>query len=179
PTLDLFDVRYVEGELLYYTRDESLAVRRRRVITFALMPDLADARVKDAGVRWQRGVTALGLVLCLVRRLSAWLTAEDLRFRVIFVQDAKGLAPLEAERGLCELLLREWRARGTAEVLTAPDVDAVLSEASAATKRARVDVLLLDAARQGAHDAMKADPRVGLHLLDLSGPGPRVRILGS
>jgi hypothetical protein len=179
PSLDLFDVRYVEGELLYYTRDESLAVRRRRVITFALLPGLADARVKDAGVRWQRAVVALGLVLCLVRRLSAWLTAEDLRFRVVFVQDDRGLSPLEAERGLCELLLREWRARGTVEVLTAPDLEAVLSEASAGTKRARVDVLLLDTARQGAHDALEANARLGLHLLDLSGPAPRVRVLKS
>ena len=178
PTLDLFDVRYVEGELLYYTRDESVAVRRRRVITFALLPGLVDARVKDAGVRWQRAVVALGQVLCLVRRLSAWLTAEDLRFRVIFVQDDRGQSPLEAERGLCELLLREWRERGTAEVLTAPDLDAVLSEAAVSTKRARVDVLLVDAARPGAHDAREPDARMGLHLVDLSGPSPHVRVLG-
>jgi hypothetical protein len=182
PTLDLFDVRYVEGELLYYTRDESVAVRRRRVITFAMLPALVDARVKDTGVRWQRAVVALGLVLCLVRRLSAWLTAEDLRFRVVFVQDDKGQSPLEAERGLCELLLREWRERGTAEVLTAPGLDSVLSEAAASTKRSRVDVLLVDAARHGAqgpHDTREADARVGLQLVDLSGPSPHVRILGS
>ncbi|MCY1014942.1 hypothetical protein [Pyxidicoccus sp. MSG2] len=178
PTLDLFDVRYVEGELLYYTRDESVAVRRRRVITFALLPGLVDARVKDAGVRWQRAVVALGQVLCLVRRLSTWLTAEDLRFRVVFVQDDKGQSPLEAERGLCELLLREWRERGTAEVLTAPDLATLLSEASASTKRSRVDVLLVDAARQGSHDTLEADARVGLQVVDLSGPSPHVRVLG-
>ncbi|WP_163997172.1 hypothetical protein [Pyxidicoccus caerfyrddinensis] len=178
PTLDLFDVRYVEGELLYYTRDESVAVRRRRVITFALLPGLVDARVKDAGVRWQRAVVLLGQVLCLVRRLSTWLTAEDLRFRVVFVQDDKGQSPLEAERGLCELLLREWRERGTAEVLTAADLDAVLSEASAATKRSRVDVLLVDAARRASHDTLEPDARVGLQVVDLSGPSPYVRVLG-
>src|SRR5690349_22712781 len=61
--LDLFDMRYVEGELLYYTRDESLVVRRRRRVTFALLPGLTEARVKDAGLRWQRGVLVLGLVL--------------------------------------------------------------------------------------------------------------------
>jgi hypothetical protein len=179
PTLDLFDVRYVEGELLYYTRDESVAVRRRRVVTFALLPELADARVKDAGVRWQRAVMALGLVLCLVRRLSVWLTAEDLRFRVVFLQDDKGQFPLEAERGLCELLLREWLERGTAEVLTAPDLASLLAEATTSTKRARVDVLLVDAARQASHDALEADARIGLHVLDLSAPSPRVRLLGS
>jgi len=179
PTLDLFDVRYVEGELLYYTRDESVAVRRRRVVTFALLPELADARVKDSGVRWQRAVVALGLVLCLVRRLSVWLTAEDLRFRVVFLQDDKGQFPLEAERGLCELLLREWLERGTAEVLTAPDLASLLAEATTSTKRARVDVLLVDAARQASHDALEADARIGLHVLDLSAPSPRVRLVGS
>ena len=171
PGLDLFDVRYVEGELLYYTRDESLAVRRRRVITFALLPGLADARVKDAGVRWQRAVVALGLVLCLVRRLSVWLGDEDLRFRVVFIHPGPGPGPLDAERGLCELLLREWRERGTAEVLTAPGLVDVLVDAEEASKRARVDVLLLDAGRE---DTLEPDARVGLHLLDLSGPSPRV-----
>ncbi|MCP3142630.1 hypothetical protein [Pyxidicoccus xibeiensis] len=178
PDLDLFDVRYVEGELLYYTRDESVAVRRRHVVTFVLLPGLADARVKDAGLRWQRAVVALGLVLCLVRRLSAWLGHEDLRFRVVFPQDATGALPLEAERGLCELLLREWRARGTAEVLTSPDLDTVLAGAATDTKRARVDVLLLDASPPGTHAALEPEARVGLHLLDLSRPGPRVARAG-
>ena len=54
--IDLFDVRYAEGELLYYTRDEALIVRPRRVIAFVLRPGLASARLKDPGVAWQRGV---------------------------------------------------------------------------------------------------------------------------
>jgi hypothetical protein len=159
--LDLFDVRYVEGELLYYTRDESLFVRRRRVVTFALLPGLAEARVKDAGLRWQRGVLVLGLVLSLVRRLSVWLGEEDLRFRVVVVD--KGL---EAERGLCELLLREWLARGTAEVTTADSVETVLAQAGEDAKRARTDVLLL-----GGSDRME---RAGTSVLDVTQPVPRL-----
>ncbi|WP_338867030.1 hypothetical protein [Myxococcus stipitatus] len=176
PTLDLFDVRYVEGELLYYTRDESLAVRRRRIITFVLPPSLADARVKDSGVKWQRAVVALGLVLCLVRRLSLWLGDQDLRLQVAFPWSGAGPHPLEAERGLCELLLREWRARGTVEILTPRDDSEVLARAEADSKRARVDVLRLDAVRQGTVDAGALPARVGLHLLDLSGPSPRLHV---
>ncbi|WP_426751225.1 hypothetical protein [Myxococcus sp. Y35] len=177
PNLDLFDVRYVEGELLYYTRDESISVRRRRVITFVLSPSLADARVKDSGVRWQRWVVALGLLLCLVRRLSLWLGSEELHFRVVFLHARSDGAPLESERGLCELLLREWRARGTAEVLTAAALEDVLETAEAASKRARVDVVLLDASSQATKPFPTASSRVGLHLLDLSGPSPFVRFI--
>ncbi|MFP2962261.1 hypothetical protein ACLEPN_31895, partial [Myxococcus sp. 1LA] len=177
PNLDLFDVRYVEGELLYYTRDESISVRRRRVITFVLPPALVDARVKDAGVRWQRVVVALGLLLCLVRRLSLWLGSEELHFRAVFLHapGTTGSATLDAERGLCELLLREWRARGTAEVLTATSLEEVLDTAAASTKRARVDVVLLDADRQADTPSPPVDARVAFHLLDLSGPVPFVR----
>jgi len=174
PTLDLFDVRYVEGELLYYTRDESVAVRRRRQVTFVLPPGFAEARVKDAGVRWQRAVAALGLVLCLVRRLSVWLGEEDLRFQVVVTWDGAGTGPLEAERGLCELLLREWRARGIAEVLTLPDLATVLAASSEAARRARVDVVYLDAARGALASVAPTDPRVGLWRLDLSGAHPRL-----
>ena len=161
--LDLFDMRYVEGELLYYTRDESLVVRRRRVVTFALLPGLTQARVKDAGLRWQRGVLVLGLVLSLVRRLSVWLGEQELRFRVVVVGEG-----LEAERGLCELLLREWLARGTAEVTTAARLETVLAQAAEDAKRARTDVLLL-----GGHDAPPVHARVGITLLDVTHPVPR------
>lgn len=178
PTLDLFDVRYVEGELLYYTRDESLSVRRRRVVTFVLPPSLAEARVKDPGVRWQRAVLALGLVLCLVRRLSTWLGDQDLRFQVVFPWEGEGPHPLEAERGLCALLLREWLARGTAEIFTPRNSSEVLASAAEQAKRARVDVLLLDAARQARLDTQKLPARVGLHHLDLSEPSPRLQVTG-
>jgi hypothetical protein len=159
--LDLFDVRYVEGELLYYTRDESLFVRRRRVVTFALLPELTEARVKDAGLRWQRGVLVLGLVLSLVRRLSVWLGEEDLRFRVVVVDEG-----LEAERGLCELLLREWLARGNAEVTTADSVETVLAQAEEDAKRARTDVLLL-----GGKARMAS---TGVTVLDITQPVPQL-----
>ena len=47
--VDLFDLRYAEGELLYYTRDESQFVRDHRAVGFALSSDLTRARIKDRG----------------------------------------------------------------------------------------------------------------------------------
>lgn len=168
--LDLFDVRYVEGELLYYTRDESLFVRRRRVVTFVLLPELAQARVKDAQVPWQRLVVVLGLVLCLVRRLTLWLSQEELRFRVLFLHEGQGPGPLEAEQGLCTLLLREWRTRGLAEVDTAGSLESVLAQAAVDARRARTEVVLLGTGTP--REAASADARLGVGTLEVGQPRP-------
>ncbi len=142
--VDLFDMRYVEGELLYYTRDESIFVRRRHVLTFVIPAELEDARVKDPEVRWQRLTLSLGLVLCSVRRLCDWLSDEGLLFRVVFLADPRGPkhAPLAEERSLCELLLREWIDRGVAKVEDAADLPAALRQADEDARTALSDVVL-------------------------------------
>lgn len=136
--VDLFDLRYVESELLYYTRDESLHVRRRHVLTFVLPGELEAARFKDPALRWQRLVLAQGLILCAVRRLADWLSDEGLFFRVVFLPGT-----LAEEQEIMALLLREWSDRGMAEVVTAPDLDAVLVDATARARSALSDVLVL------------------------------------
>ena len=50
--IDLFSLRYVEGELLHYTRDDSVFRRHRHVIGIVLGADLDDARVKDRELPW-------------------------------------------------------------------------------------------------------------------------------
>ena len=91
--VDLFDLRYVEGELLYYTRDEAIFVRSHRVVTFILPTELVDARVKDPALEWQRLILVLGLILCVARRLSDWLSDEALLIRVVFLSDAVAARP--------------------------------------------------------------------------------------
>jgi vWA domain found in the FtsH ternary systems/N-terminal helical region fused to the FtsH ternary system vWA domain len=86
--VDLFDLRYVEGELLYYTRDEAIYVRSHRVVTFVLPPELTDARVKDPELEWQRLILVCGLILCVTRRLSDWLSDQALLVRVVLIADA-------------------------------------------------------------------------------------------
>lgn len=85
--VDLFDLRYVEGELLYYTRDEAIFVRGHRVVTFVLPPELIDARVKDPELEWQRLILVCGLILCVTRRLSDWLSDQALLVRVVLVTE--------------------------------------------------------------------------------------------
>lgn len=170
--VDLFDLRYVEGELLYYTRDESVFLRNRRVLTFALTPELAQARFKDPGARSQRLVLALSMVLTLVRRLSDWLSEEGLLFRLVFVGDSRALEP---ERDLCSLMLREWIAKGTAEVAEAPGLPAVLADATARARLAECDVVVLGVGGV----AVEVHPRVQVSELDFSLPNPALKARGA
>lgn len=116
--IDLFDVRYAEGELLYYTRDEALIVRPRRLIAFVLDPSLARARLKDAGVAWQRVVVVLGWMLAAIRCLERWLGETELRFVCVIERGEGELGALAHEGQLVELLLTEWREKGAAELVT-------------------------------------------------------------
>jgi hypothetical protein len=159
--VDLFDMRYVEGELLYYTRDEAIFVRQRRVVVFVLDPSLISARFKDPELRWQRLSLTLGLIACAARKLYEWLSEEALTIRVLFLRDRLGGAPLAAERGLCRLMLREWIDKGTAEV-----GDATLSElaavAAAEVRRARLQLVLVGPpALTAAWQALAPDARIG------------------
>lgn len=60
PPLDLFDLRYLEGELLYYTRDESPLLESRRRAVFVLDIDELDNKVRDLPT--QTWVLALALI---------------------------------------------------------------------------------------------------------------------
>lgn len=115
---DLFDVRFVEGELLYYSRDESVSVRRKRTLSMVFDASLSQWAVKDAGERYQRLVWLFGSVTALVRKLSAWLDTEALRFELIFVVE-RDEPLLHEEEGVLGLLLREYRERGQVDVLRA------------------------------------------------------------
>ena len=126
--VDLFDLRYAEGELLYYTRDDAVFMRDQRAIQIVLMPDLVAARVKDAGMRWQRIIAVLGLVVCAVERLTDWLGAEHgLHIDIAFVGSEDG-APLQSEQGILELLVHEWIERGVVEVHAVPSLEGAIAE---------------------------------------------------
>ena len=60
---DLFDIKFLRDELLYYSRDENQFLRRRRTFVFALYPDLCHARFKDAELPCQRIVLLLALLV--------------------------------------------------------------------------------------------------------------------
>ena len=117
---DLFDIKFVRDELLYYSRDENQFRRQRRTFVFALFPDLERARFKDSELTWQRIVLVLGLALTAVRKLLEWLTADALRFEVLFLDDGAGPQALVAEQALMETVFREQVANGTVVINRLP-----------------------------------------------------------
>ena len=155
--VDLFDMRYVEGELLYYTRDEAVLVRRRREVTLALSSDLVRARVKDPGLPWQRIVLVLALVLVLVKKLVELLGEESLAIRVVFLEETPGLpTPLAAEMALAGLMLREWKDRGIVDVAPS-STDALQAALAIGARRALVELVHV---RSGGAPWTPADPRM-------------------
>jgi len=164
---DLFDVRYAENELLYYTRDDSVFLRNHRAITILLHPDLTRARFKDAELPWQRLVLLFGLLLCTVRRLIEWLDDEALHFDLRFVSSPKGaeVDPLAAERELCALLLREWVDKGVVSV-------GLIDPAPAAALRGS-ELILVELHGASPPELSLPAPRRPV-VLEVSGPLPRV-----
>jgi hypothetical protein len=165
---DLFDVRFVENELLYYARDESVAVRKKRALVLVFDASLAQARVLDGGERYQRLVWALGSVTALVRKLSQWLDTEALRFELVFPA-AKGEHPLAEERGVLELLLREYRERGQLDLLEADDTAAAVRRARD-VHGGRARVMLFEATLPAGLEGAAAPDA----LIEVSGPRPVV-----
>ena len=111
---DLFDVKFLRDELLFYSRDENSFLRRRRTFVLALYPDLIDARVKDAELPWQRIVVLLALLHVAIGKLIEWLHSDAIGFEIVLI-DAKDGAGLVAERELLEVLLAEQIANGTVQ----------------------------------------------------------------
>lgn len=139
---DLFDVRYAEGELLYYTRDEGMMMRPRRHVVFAFDPSLAAQRVKDVELPWQRIVMALGLTLAMTERLHVWLGEHELCFSFVFLHPAGRPLSLGDELQVLELSTREWRERGTVQFGNATSSE-LAEQAAGSAARALTDVLWL------------------------------------
>jgi hypothetical protein len=98
---DLFDIKFLRDELLYYSRDSNQFLRRRRTFVFTLSADLEVTRCKDPELPFQRGVLLLAMLLVTVRRITDWLSTDALTFEFVFTgPDDKELALGAAERAL-------------------------------------------------------------------------------
>lgn len=137
---DMFDIKFLRDELLYYARDENQFFRRRRTFLFVLLPELLNIRVKDQGLPYQRLVLTLGLVLAAIERLLAWLGDEALTFQVLLMEDATRSLTREAE--LVRLVLREQIANGTASVEFIPRSE-LHARAQAAARQSLCQMVLL------------------------------------
>ena len=133
---DLFDLRYVEHELLFYHRDESVHLRRRRRIHVVLGSDLANARVKDPDLPYQRGVLLMGLLTAVLTRVVAWLGDHEL---VIVLHPVAGA--LDEDRELLELVLGDLQRAGVLEFKPLTGLWAVTESVLVSAQHADVDVV--------------------------------------
>lgn len=160
PRPDLFDVRFVEGELLYYARDESVAVRKRRRVVLVFDSSLSAARVLDPKATFQRLVWLLGAMTALVRKMSEWFDTEALTFELVFVKGKD--APLAEELGVASLVLREFHERGQVDLREAESTAQACREARE-TWRQRARVIVFGARfPQGLDETNQPDAVVSL-----------------
>lgn len=162
---DLFDIKFLRDELLYYARDENQFLRRRRTFVFVLYPDLDQTRFKDRGLDYQRGVLLLALLYVIVRKLAAWLSADALSFRFLFVVE-NGNDPLQAERALLASLLMEDIANGSVQLATVPE-NKIAELCADWARRSLCHTLLIDVRSR----ELKASDTV-IHRLQIDGPRP-------
>jgi hypothetical protein len=137
---DLFDLKFARDELFYYSRDENQFLRRRRAFVFVFFPNLLEARFKDPELPSQRIVILQSAVLAIIRKLTAWLSTDAIRFDVLFVRDGDR-QPLAEEAGLIELFLREPIERGDGRVLHVTDRKAVETHLVRLAQEAQVHCL--------------------------------------
>lgn len=105
---DLFDIKFLRDELLYFSRDDNQFLRPRRTTFLVLHSSLVAARVKDSAVPFQRIILTLGLITAAVQTWMAWLTTEALHFEIVFLDD--GPRPsLPQERELLETVFSTER----------------------------------------------------------------------
>jgi hypothetical protein len=110
---DLFDIKFLRDELLYYSRDENQFLRRRQSFLFALYPDLAQiAKISDPALGRQRMTLVLGSLLTAVHKLRDWLTNDALRFEFLVL----GRDELAPQAQLLETLFREEITLGAVSV---------------------------------------------------------------
>lgn len=106
--VDLFDLRWAEGELLYYSRDEGDLHRERRAILITLDPSLERERMPGPDGR-QRIASVLGRLVAVIRRAAELLGEVDLHILLSAPETARRALALELE--LLELLLLDLTQR--------------------------------------------------------------------
>ncbi len=173
---DLFDVKYLRNELLYYSRDENQFLRRRRTFAFALSADLVQARFKDVGIAYQRIVLLLAVIAVIVGKLSDWLSTDALTFVIYFLPPEPPPAtarvpeieePLQEERNLLQTLFREEIANGTVELRRPASLAEVERELGLRARRSLCHCLAISAGGAGPRPDSTAVTR-----LEVKGPRP-------
>lgn len=124
--VSLFELRYAEGELLYYLRDSGNLRRKRRSIHFII--DVGrQFELKRPGYRWQYSVLLQGLCLRLLHDLFEIFQMDALRFHFHYLLSGRAsLAEREyfdGEIGMMRTVLSDYTKHGWVTFETVEEVD--------------------------------------------------------
>ena len=166
----MFDLRFVEGELLFFTRDEGLLRRRRRTVHFAIdLGDLFHSRLSGYG--YQFGVLAQSLCLRILDDLLAVFADDSVHAVVHYLHGQDRPEPLEEESRLLRLLLSDAIEHQWAEVRVAPTLS--LSELRDVQRKQYLLVFAGDNAAHWQRQLESARAEESVHGLVVQvGPGP-------
>ena len=174
---DMFDIKFLRDELLYYSRDENQFLRRRRTFVFVLMPSLAEATETDGGHSHQRKILLLALLRVAVETLSDWLSEESLLFEFVFQNPGPKAAAknssLAEERELLQMLFREPIAAGSVRITEVDSWPAVLALCEERARRSLCNAVVLskEPVRRSVEHALLTEVR-------LDSPVPRISLDG-
>lgn len=127
--IDLFDVRFVEGELLFYSRDSGHLLRKRRTLHLCL--DMREPlSIKYPDHPYQLGTMVVGVVLALVRDMILLFFNDALHFTIHLVhqpETAGGEPPEEVSKlkEVLDILLEAPIQHGILEILPRDGTDGV------------------------------------------------------
>jgi hypothetical protein len=164
---DLFDIKFVRDELLYYSRDENQFLRRRRSFVVILFPDLAEARFKDAELPAQRIVMTLAVLVVAVRKVMEWLSGESLTFDLLIV-GAGEERPLANEEALVTTIFRDAIANGTVRVIAVSTASGAAESVAERVRSGRCDTLIVSTKDQALPVAIQPTRLI------VAGPAPRL-----
>lgn len=163
---DLFDVKYLRDELLYFSRDENQFFRQRRSFVFVLSADLGMARFKDPELPVQRIILTLAFLCAAVRRLSEWLSSDALHFSILTPAGDE----LAQESELLRMIFREAIGNGTVSVAAYRDDRDAAQQIEQLARGRRLSALTLSTqdsapkAGQSHSSLIVASPRPALRM---------------
>jgi hypothetical protein len=120
--VDLFDVRFAQNELLYYTRDESPMLDAKTELS-VVIDRAGELRVKQAALPAQTLVMVEGLALRLFDDLVSILGPSGSVLNVEWIESAEDLRAITEERRLFELTLADDLAHGRARLGFSRSID--------------------------------------------------------
>jgi len=155
--VDLFDLRFVENELLFYLRDEGQLSSKRRLV--AMVIDLGDLfTLSTPGYEHQFSIWVMGLLLSVTRDLCALYPNDALRFQVTLLTSLSREARDLSELRLLELLLADEVQQGLISFQCLQRFDEGLLHDP---KRKGYALVICDEGRVEGWRALLTDPRAG------------------